>query len=67
MTEIRLESGLETWITRVREILEQDNVSAIEFVDDFKHSLFNEEIFVFTPKGELKKLPRGATALDFAI
>jgi GTP pyrophosphokinase len=61
------ESGLEAWITKVREILEHDNVSAIEFVDDFKHSLFNEEIFVFTPKGELKKLPGGATALDFAF
>lgn len=61
------ESGLEAWITKVREILEHDNVSAIEFVDDFKHSLFNEEVFVFTPKGELKKLPGGATALDFAF
>ena len=61
------ESGLEAWISRVREILEHDNVSAIEFVDDFKHSLFNEEIFVFTPKGELKKLPGNATALDFAF
>lgn len=61
------ESGLEAWITRVREILEHDNASAIEFVDDFKHSLFNEEIFVFTPNGELKKLPRGATALDFGF
>ncbi len=61
------ESGLETWITKVREMLERDISSAIEFVDDFKHSLFNEEIFVFTPKGELKKLPRGATSLDFAF
>ena len=61
------ESGLEAWISRVREILEHDNASAIEFVDDFKHSLFTEEIFVFTPKGELKKLPGGATALDFAF
>ena len=61
------EYGLEAWISRVREILEHDNTSAIEFVDDFKHSLFNEEVFVFTPKGELKKLPGGATALDFAF
>lgn len=61
------ESGLEVWIRKVREILGRDNSSAIEFVDDFKHSLFNEEIFVFTPKGELKKLPGGATALDFAF
>ncbi|NJN27607.1 MAG: bifunctional (p)ppGpp synthetase/guanosine-3',5'-bis(diphosphate) 3'-pyrophosphohydrolase [Cyclobacteriaceae bacterium] len=61
------ESGLEIWISKVREILERENASAIEFVDDFKHSLFNEEIFVFTPKGELKKLPGGASALDFAF
>lgn len=62
------ESGLEAWIAKVREILEHENASsAIEFVDDFKHSLFNEEIFVFTPKGELKKLPGGSSALDFAF
>jgi GTP pyrophosphokinase len=61
------ESGLEVWIRKVREILGRDNASAIEFVDDFKHSLFNEEIYVFTPKGELKKLPGGASALDFAF
>ncbi len=61
------ESGLEIWISKVREILEHENASAIEFVDDFRHSLFNEEIFVFTPKGELKKLPGGASALDFAF
>ncbi len=63
----RSESDLEAWITKVREILEHDDISAIEFVDDFKHSLFHDEIFVFTPKGELKKLPGGATALDFAF
>jgi GTP pyrophosphokinase len=61
------ESGLEAWIGRVREILDRENASAIEFVDDFKHSLFTEEIFVFTPKGELKKLPGESTALDFAF
>jgi GTP diphosphokinase / guanosine-3',5'-bis(diphosphate) 3'-diphosphatase len=61
------ESGLEIWIARVRDMLEQNDSSAIEFVDEFRHNLFNEEIFVFTPKGDLKKLPRGATALDFAF
>ncbi len=61
------ESGLEAWIGKVREILDHENSSAIEFVNDFKHSLFNKEIFVFTPKGELKKLPGGGTALDFAF
>jgi len=61
------ESGLEGWIRHVRDMFEQSDSSALEFVDDFRHNLFNEEIFVFTPKGELKKLPGGATALDFAF
>lgn len=61
------ESGLEQWIKRVRDLLEQSDANAMEFVDDFRSSLFNEEVFVFTPKGELKILPGGATALDFAF
>jgi GTP diphosphokinase / guanosine-3',5'-bis(diphosphate) 3'-diphosphatase len=61
------ESGLETWITKVREMLEHNNYSAIEFVDEFRSNLFTEEVFVFTPKGDLKVLPNGATALDFAF
>lgn len=65
------QSGLEDWISKVREILEQakneNNESAVEFVDDFRSNFFNEEVFVFTPKGELRTLPRGATALDFAF
>ncbi len=61
------ESGLEQWIMKVREILEQNDSSAIEFVDDFRSNLFQEEVFVFTPKGDLKTLPYGATALDFAF
>ena len=60
-------SGLEQWISRVREMLEQSDSSAIEFVDDFRSNLFHDEVFVFTPKGELKTLPHGATALDFAF
>lgn len=60
-------SGLEQWISRVRDMLEQNDSSAIEFVDDFRSNLFNDEVFVFTPKGELKTLPFGATALDFAF
>ncbi|MDQ3393481.1 MAG: RelA/SpoT family protein [Bacteroidota bacterium] len=60
-------SGLEQWISRVRDMLEQNDSSALEFVDDFRSNLFNEEVFVFTPKGELKTLPHGATALDFAF
>jgi len=61
------ESGLEMWIEKVRDVLEQNDTNAIEFVDDFRSNLFNEEVFVFTPKGELKILPAGATALDFAF
>jgi guanosine-3',5'-bis(diphosphate) 3'-pyrophosphohydrolase len=61
------ESNLEKWLVRVRELLEKQDLSALEFVDDFRGNLFNEEIFVFTPKGELKNLPNGATALDFAF
>lgn len=61
------ESNLEKWLVHVRELLERQDLSALEFVDDFRGNLFNEEIFVFTPKGELKTLPNGATALDFAF
>lgn len=60
-------SGLDQWIEKVREILHHDSKNALEFVDDFRLNLYNEEIFVFTPKGDLKMLPNGATALDFAF
>lgn len=61
------ETGLEMWIGKVREILEQNDGNAIEFVDDFRSNLYSDEVFVFTPKGDLKTLPQGATALDFAF
>lgn len=61
------ESNLEKWLVRVRETLEKQDTTALEFVDDFRGNLFTEEIFVFTPRGELKTLPAGATALDFAF
>lgn len=61
------ETGLEMWIGKVREILEQNDANAIEFVDDFRSNLYSDEVFVFTPKGDLKTLPQGATALDFAF
>ncbi len=60
-------TGLELWISRVRDLLEQNGSNAREFVDDFRSNLFSEEVFVFTPKGDLKVLPNGATALDFAF
>lgn len=61
------ESNVEKWLVRVRELLEKQDLTALEFVDDFRGNLFNEEIFVFTPKGQLKTLANGATALDFAF
>lgn len=66
-TGLSQDSGLDIWIEKVRELLEQNDSNAIEFVDDFRSNLFNEEVFVFTPKGELRSLPNGATALDFAF
>ncbi len=61
------ESNLEKWLIRVRETLEKQDTTALEFVDDFRGNLFTEEVFVFTPRGELKTLPAGSTALDFAF
>ncbi|MFT5724128.1 MAG: guanosine-3',5'-bis(diphosphate) 3'-pyrophosphohydrolase [Bacteroidia bacterium] len=61
------DSGLDDWLGRIREILENPQSNAIDFLDDFKLNLFSEEIFVFTPKGDIKKLPTAATALDFAF
>jgi GTP pyrophosphokinase len=66
-SNVTAESNLEKWLARVRDLLEQNNHSALDFVDDFRGNLFSEEVFVFTPKGELKTLPYGATALDFAF
>lgn len=63
----KYESNLEKWLVRVRELLERQDLTALEFVDDFRGNLFNEEVFVFTPKGQLKTLPFGSTALDFAF
>lgn len=61
------DNSLEGWLSRVREILENPDATAVEFLDDFKLALYSDEIFVFTPKGDLKKMPAGATVLDFAF
>jgi GTP pyrophosphokinase len=61
------DNSLESWIGRVREILENPDATALEFLDDFKLALYTDEIFVFTPKGDLKKMPANATVLDFAF
>lgn len=60
------ESELDKWLAMVREVLENPDVSALEFLDKFHEGLLASEIYVFTPKGESKPLPKGATALDFA-
>ncbi len=61
------ESGLEVWLNRLKDTLENGNLNAVDFVEDFKLNLYAEEIFVFTPNGDLKSLPRGSSALDFAF
>jgi GTP pyrophosphokinase len=60
------ENELDKWIRRVREMLENPQENALEFLDEFKLNLFTSEIIVFTPKGETRSLPKGATAVDFA-
>jgi GTP pyrophosphokinase len=60
------ESELDKWIKKIREMLESPNSDPIEFLDEFKMNLFSSEIMVFTPKGNIITLPKGATALDFA-
>ena len=59
-------SELEKWLSNVREILENPELNVIDFIDDFSTDIYTDEIFVFTPKGDLKRLPAGATILDFA-
>ena len=60
-------SSLDLWINKISSLLENPESNAIDFIDDFKLNLYSGEIFVFTPKGDLKTLPKGATALDFAF
>ncbi|MBT2163293.1 RelA/SpoT family protein [Zobellia barbeyronii] len=61
------EKGIDVWLNRLQEALENANTNAVDFVEEFKLNLYAKEIFVFTPKGELKSLPKGATPLDFAF
>jgi GTP pyrophosphokinase len=61
------ESGLDQWLNLLREALENAESNAVDFVQDFKMNLYAKEIFIFTPKGEIKSLPKGATSLDFAF
>src|SRR5699024_7319264 len=61
------EDRFDQWFTQIREALDNQEVSTLDFVEDFKLNLFSKEIYVYTPKGDLKVLPRGASALDFAF
>jgi len=61
------EDSLDTWINKLQEALENPDMNAVDFVEQFKLNLYSKEIFVFTPKGDLKSLPKGATPLDFAF
>jgi GTP pyrophosphokinase len=61
------ENSLDEWINNIRELLENPESNALDFIDDFKLNLYAGEIYVFTPNGELKTLPKKATALDFAF
>lgn len=61
------ESGIEQWIGKVREMIEQNDSDAIDFVNDFRSNLFNKEVFVFTPKGDLVVLPIDSSVLDLAF
>ncbi|WP_282072466.1 RelA/SpoT family protein [Polaribacter atrinae] len=61
------DNGLEDWLNKLKETLETQTLNAVDFVENFKLNLYSKEIYVFTPKGELKSLPKNATALDFAF
>ncbi len=61
------ESQFDKWINQIRELLENHDADALDFIDDFKLNLYDEEIFAFTQNGDMKSLPYGASALDFAF
>ncbi|MBQ0735781.1 RelA/SpoT family protein [Aquimarina celericrescens] len=66
-TEEKQDQGLDGWLNRLQEALENSEANAVDFVEEFKLNLYAKEIFVFTPEGDLKSLPKGATALDFGF
>ncbi len=64
---VQSEQGLDDLMTNIRDILENPEMNAVDFMDDFRLGLYEKEVFVFTPKGDLRKLRKGATVLDFAF
>ncbi|MDC0249310.1 RelA/SpoT family protein [Flavobacteriales bacterium] len=61
------ENSLDIWIEKIRELLQNPDNNAVDVIDDFKLNLYSGEIYIFTPSGDLKTLPKGSTALDFAF
>lgn len=61
------QSVYDNWLNNVRDLLDNDEGDALEFINDFKTNLFQDEVYVYTPKGDLIILPKGATTLDFAF
>ncbi len=61
------DGGLDSWLNKLQDTLENQDISAVDFVEEFKLNLYAKEIYAFTPKGDLYSLPKGATALDFAF
>ncbi len=59
-------SGYDAWLANIRDVLENPNVNVVDFIDQFSMDIYSDEVFVFTPKGDLRKLRQGATMLDFA-
>ncbi len=59
--------GIDDWLNKLHEVLHNNTVSAVDFVEEFKLNLYADEIYVFTPKGDIKSLPQNSTALDFAF
>ncbi len=60
------QDNLDVWVNKLQDAFENNEINAVDFVEEFKFNLYAQEIFVFTPNGELKSLPKGASALDFA-
>lgn len=64
---VKSTTSVDDWLTNLRETLESKNIASSEKLEDFKLDIYEDEIYVFTPKGDLHKLPKGATVLDFAF
>ena len=62
-----IEDRFDKWFTQIREVINSEDTDGIDFLQDFKTSFLAEEIYVYTPKGEIKMLPKGSSALDFAF